>query len=56
MLEPAQKNNFEFDTVQMPLDVMDAHFRSFTKLVVPQAQKMGLGGEAPNVQRLGSDT
>jgi aryl-alcohol dehydrogenase-like predicted oxidoreductase len=43
MLELAQKNNFQFDTVQMPLNVMDAHFRSFTKLVVPQAQKMGLG-------------
>jgi len=43
MLELAQKNNFQFDTVQMPLNVMDAHFRSFTKLVIPQAQKMGLG-------------
>jgi aryl-alcohol dehydrogenase-like predicted oxidoreductase len=43
MLELAQKNNFQFDTVQMPLNVMDAHFRSFAKLVVPQAQKMGLG-------------
>jgi predicted aldo/keto reductase-like oxidoreductase len=43
MLELAQKNNFQFDTVQMPLNVMDAHFRSFAKLVIPQAQKMGLG-------------
>src|SRR5712671_6596249 len=43
MLELAQKNNFQFDTVQMPLNVMDAHFRSFTQLVIPQAQKMGLG-------------
>jgi predicted aldo/keto reductase-like oxidoreductase len=43
MLELAQKNNFQFDTVQMPLNVMDAHFRSFGKLVVPEAQKMGLG-------------
>jgi uncharacterized protein len=43
MLELARKHNFQFDTVQMPINVMDAHFRSFTKLVVPEAQKMGLG-------------
>jgi uncharacterized protein len=43
MLEMARKNNFQFDTVQMPLNVMDAHFRSFAKMVVPEAQKMGLG-------------
>lgn len=43
MLELAQKNNFQFDAVQMPLNVMDAHFRSFAKLVIPQARKMGLG-------------
>src|SRR6266513_2642598 len=43
MLELAQKNNFQFDTAQMPLNAMDAHFRSCGKLVVPQAQKMGLG-------------
>lgn len=43
MLELARKNNFQFDTVQMPVNVMDAHFRSFTKLVIPEAQKMGLG-------------
>ncbi len=43
MLELARKNNFKFDTVQMPINVMDAHFRSFANLVVPQAQQMGLG-------------
>lgn len=43
MLELARKHNFQFDTVQMPINVMDAHFRSFAKLVVPEAQKMGLG-------------
>jgi predicted aldo/keto reductase-like oxidoreductase len=43
MLELARKNNYQFDTIQMPLNVMDAHFRSFVKLVVPDAQKMGLG-------------
>ncbi len=43
MLELCQKNNFHFDTVQMPINVMDAHFRSFRQLVLPEAQKMGLG-------------
>ena len=35
MLELADKHNFKFDTAQMPLNVMDAHFRSFGKEVVP---------------------
>lgn len=39
MIELAEKNNFKFDTLQMPINVMDAHFRSFTKEVVPVAQK-----------------
>jgi predicted aldo/keto reductase-like oxidoreductase len=43
MLELARKNNFQFDTVQMPVNVMDPHFRSFIKLVIPEAREMGLG-------------
>jgi len=43
MLEMAQKHNFHFDTVQMPINVMDAHFRSFTKEVLPVALKQGIG-------------
>ena len=35
MLKLADKHNFRFDTAQMPLNVMDAHFRSFGKNVVP---------------------
>jgi aryl-alcohol dehydrogenase-like predicted oxidoreductase len=35
MLEMADKHNFPFDTAQMPINVMDAHFRSFEKEVVP---------------------
>jgi len=31
MLETAAKHQFHFDAVQMPLNVMDAHFRSFQK-------------------------
>ena len=43
MFEIAAKHNFHFDTVQMPVNVMDAHFRSFTKEVIPVAQKNGTG-------------
>jgi aryl-alcohol dehydrogenase-like predicted oxidoreductase len=42
MLEQAAKNRFQFDTVQFPVNVMDAHFRSFGKLVIPEAQKQGI--------------
>lgn len=35
MLEIADQNNFRFDAVQMPLNVMDAHFRSFENQVLP---------------------
>jgi aryl-alcohol dehydrogenase-like predicted oxidoreductase len=43
MLEMAQKHSFHFDTVQMPVNVMDAHFRSFTKDVLPVASAQGIG-------------
>ncbi len=43
MLEMAAKHNFKFDTAQMPINVMDAHFRSFLKEVVPVALKQGTG-------------
>ncbi len=43
MMEVAQENGFKFDTVQMPVNVMDAHFRSFSNLVVPEAVKQGIG-------------
>ena len=39
MLEVAAQSGFHFDTAQMPLNVMDAHFRSFSKLVVPELVK-----------------
>jgi aryl-alcohol dehydrogenase-like predicted oxidoreductase len=42
MLEIAEKHNFHFDTVQMPINVMDAHFRSFEKQVLPVAQKQNI--------------
>ena len=43
MLEVAAKNGFHFDTVQMPLNVMDAHFRSFGKLVLPRLLEQQIG-------------
>ena len=42
MLAIAQKHRFHFDTVQMPINVMDAHFRSFTKEVMPVAIQQGI--------------
>jgi len=35
MLNTGFKQGFTFDAVQMPLNVMDAHFRSFEKKVLP---------------------
>jgi len=43
MLEVAAKNNFHFDTVQMPLNVMDAHFRSFGHAVLPKLVEQQIG-------------
>ncbi|MBN3882082.1 MAG: aldo/keto reductase [Nostoc sp.] len=43
MLETATQNGFRFDTVQMPLNVMDAHFRSFEHQVLPVLVKNNIG-------------
>ena len=43
MLEVAKRNGFQLDTAQMPLNVMDAHFRSFAKVAVPEFVKAGVG-------------
>lgn len=43
MLEVADKHGFKFDTVQLPINVMDAHFRSFGRLVVPELVKRNIG-------------
>src|SRR6266566_3256840 len=43
MLEVARENDFKFDTVQMPLNVMDAHYRSFEKMVLPELVKHKIG-------------
>jgi predicted aldo/keto reductase-like oxidoreductase len=43
MLATASKHGFRFDAVQMPLNVMDAHFNSFEKKVLPILTKDGVG-------------
>jgi aryl-alcohol dehydrogenase-like predicted oxidoreductase len=46
MLDTAARNHFHFDAVQMPLNVMDAHFRSFEDQVLPVLLKGEIGVEA----------
>jgi predicted aldo/keto reductase-like oxidoreductase len=43
MLEMAKAHNFHFDAVQMPLNVMDAHFRSFGDQVLPVLEREKIG-------------
>jgi aryl-alcohol dehydrogenase-like predicted oxidoreductase len=43
MLAVAKENGFRFDTAQMPLNVMDAHFRSFEKMVLPELLRLKMG-------------
>lgn len=43
MLQVAARHGFRFDTVQMPLNVMDAHFRSFQQEVLPILVRQNIG-------------
>lgn len=43
MLDVAAEHGFQFDAVQMPLNVFDAHFRSFEHAVLPVAVQRGIG-------------
>lgn len=42
MLQEAEKNGFRFDAVQMPLNVMDAHYESFLRRVLPELTARGI--------------
>lgn len=42
-LAVAKDHGFTFDSVQMPLNVMDAHYRSFEKLVLPEVVRANIG-------------
>jgi predicted aldo/keto reductase-like oxidoreductase len=49
MLEAARAHGFRFDAVQLPLNVMDAHYDSFARQVVPLLvdQEIGVLGMKP---------
>ena len=49
MLDVATKHSFRFDTVQLPLNVMDAHYESFETNVLPRlvAENVGVLGMKP---------
>jgi aryl-alcohol dehydrogenase-like predicted oxidoreductase len=49
MLELADQHGFRFDSAQMPFNVLDAHFRSFEKNVLPKliARNMAVLGMKP---------
>ncbi len=49
MLDVAKQHSFHFDTVQMPVSVLDEHFHSFTKTVLPRLvdEKIGPLGMKP---------
>src|SRR5687767_4112661 len=42
-IEVAREHGFTFDAVQMPLNVMDAHYRSFEALVLPELVRDNMG-------------
>jgi aryl-alcohol dehydrogenase-like predicted oxidoreductase len=42
MLEVAAQHKFHFDTCQMPLNLMDYHFRSFAHQVLPKLVEQGI--------------
>jgi aryl-alcohol dehydrogenase-like predicted oxidoreductase len=42
MLEMAAEHKFHFDSCQMPLNVLDTHFRSFEKEVLPKLVQQGI--------------
>ncbi len=46
MLDVAAAHGFRFDTVQMPVNVMDAHFRSFQRDVLPRLAREQIGALA----------
>jgi aryl-alcohol dehydrogenase-like predicted oxidoreductase len=43
MLDVADQHRYTFDTVQMPLNLMDAHYRSFAKQVLPELVRRNIG-------------
>jgi aryl-alcohol dehydrogenase-like predicted oxidoreductase len=54
MLEMAAQHNFHFDSCQMPLNLMDYHFRSFAHQVVPKLVEQGIAVLAMKTMGSGS--
>lgn len=54
MLQKAEAMNFRFDTVQMPLNLFDAHFESFEKKVLPKLAEKNIGIIAMKVMAAGA--
>lgn len=54
MLKKADEMDFRFDTVQMPLNLFDAHFESFTKKVLPKLIKKNIGVIAMKIMAAGA--
>lgn len=54
MLDIAKQHNFHFDSCQMPLNPMDAHFRSFAHGVVPRLVSEGTAVLAMKTMGAGS--
>lgn len=61
MLEAADHHGFAFDTVQVPLNVLDHHYLSFEELVLPEAHRRGVAvlgmkplgaGEIMNIKKV----
>jgi aryl-alcohol dehydrogenase-like predicted oxidoreductase len=53
MLKKADTMNYRFDTVQMPLNLFDAHFESFEKKVMPKLIEKSIGIIAMKVMAAG---
>ncbi len=43
LLQEMLAKDFSWDTIQFPTNLLDAHFRSFTKQILPVARKRGIG-------------
>lgn len=43
LLRELLEDDFPWDTVQLPVNLLDAHFRSFAKEIIPLAEQRGLG-------------
>jgi predicted aldo/keto reductase-like oxidoreductase len=43
LLKQMLEKDFEWDTVQMPINVLDHHYRSFTKEILPILMERGIG-------------